>query len=142
MTADVIKAARGWLGTPYMHQASVRDVGCDCLGLIRGIWREVRGDEPEIPPPYAPDWAEAGGAETLIEAARRHLVSVQVANIAPGDVMLFRWRAHLPAKHVGVLMPDTMMIHAQDGAGVAEVAFCGWWRRHLAAAFRFPEFRA
>lgn len=34
---EIVAAARQWLGTPYRHQASVRGVGCDCLGLIRGV---------------------------------------------------------------------------------------------------------
>ncbi|MEM9842167.1 MAG: peptidase P60, partial [Pseudomonadota bacterium] len=38
--AEVIEAARAWLGTPYRHQASRRGVGADCLGLIRGVWRD------------------------------------------------------------------------------------------------------
>ena len=54
---DVIHAARGWIGTPYHHQASARGVGTDCLGLLRGVWRELHGHEPEPPPPYARDWA-------------------------------------------------------------------------------------
>ncbi|MDG1118150.1 MAG: peptidase, partial [Flavimaricola sp.] len=33
MTADVVATARGWIGTPYLHQASCRGAGCDCLGL-------------------------------------------------------------------------------------------------------------
>lgn len=33
----IVNAARSWLGTPYHHQASLRGVGCDCLGLIRGL---------------------------------------------------------------------------------------------------------
>ena len=52
--------ARGWLGTPYQHQASLKGVGCDCLGLVRGIWREAFGAEPEVPPAYAPDWRKQG----------------------------------------------------------------------------------
>ena len=55
---QVVGAARGWIGTPYVHQASVRGAGCDCLGLLRGVWREVIGAEPETPPAYTPDWAE------------------------------------------------------------------------------------
>ena len=39
----VIAAARGWLGTPYHDQASVKGVGCDCLGLVRGVWRDLYG---------------------------------------------------------------------------------------------------
>ena len=46
----IIAAARGWIGTPYRHQASLKGVGADCLGLVRGVWREVMGDEPEPPP--------------------------------------------------------------------------------------------
>ena len=34
----IVRCARGWLGTPYHHQASMKSVGCDCLGLIRGLW--------------------------------------------------------------------------------------------------------
>src|ERR687894_190463 len=93
----IIAEARGWIGTPYRHQASLKGVGCDCLGLLRGVWRAVMGAAPELPPPYAPDWAEAGGGEALRDAARRHLVAIDPAAFAAGDVLLFRWRAHLPA---------------------------------------------
>ena len=99
---EIVDAARLWLGTPYHHQASLRGVGCDCLGLVRGVWRELFGDEPEIAPPYAPDWAEAGG-DTLATAARRHLVEIAADEFGPGDVVLFRWRAGLPAKHAGIV---------------------------------------
>lgn len=53
--AAIVAEARGWIGTPYRHQASLKGVGCDCLGLVRGVWRNCIGDEPETPPPYAPD---------------------------------------------------------------------------------------
>ncbi len=62
---DIVAAGRGWIGTPYRHQASLKGVGADCLGLVRGLWRELIGPEPEVLPAYSPDWAEAGGRETL-----------------------------------------------------------------------------
>lgn len=136
--AEIVAAAREWLGTPYHHQASLRGVGCDCLGLVRGIWREFYGQEPEAPPPYSPNWAESLGQETLALAALRHLTPVEPQKARPGDVLLFRWRAHLPAKHCAVLSAADRIIHAHDGAAVAEVAFTGWWRRHLSHAFSFP----
>jgi NlpC/P60 family putative phage cell wall peptidase len=135
---EIIAAARTWLGTPYLHQASLKGVGCDCLGLVRGIWREVVGEEPEPVPAYSPDWAEAGTGERLAEAGRRHLVPVPVGAFGPGDVLLFRWRAHLPAKHAAIASGAASMIHAQSGAVVSEVAITGWWLRRLAHAFRFP----
>jgi NlpC/P60 family putative phage cell wall peptidase len=140
MSADLrtrlVRAARGWLGTPYRHQASLKGVGCDCLGLVRGVWREVIGDEPEAPGAYSPAWAEAGGGERLLAAAQRHLVPAD--GIAPGDLLLFRWRADLPAKHIGIAVSADRFIHAQDGACVCEVALTPWWRRRLAGVFAVP----
>ncbi|MEP3049668.1 MAG: hypothetical protein ABJL55_17590 [Roseibium sp.] len=57
----VLNEARSWLGTPYQHQASLKGCGCDCLGLLRGIWRALYGDEPETAPDYSSDWAETSG---------------------------------------------------------------------------------
>lgn len=133
----IVAAARMWLGTPYLHQASLCGVGCDCLGLVRGVWRAVIGPEPEAPPPYTPDWAEAGGGEPLAAACARHLTPLAPATARAGDVVLFRWRAGLPAKHAGILTSDLTMIHAHDGARVAESPL-GPWRRRIAFAFRFP----
>jgi NlpC/P60 family putative phage cell wall peptidase len=134
--AQIVRAARGWIGTPYRHQASLRGVGCDCLGLLRGVWREVLGAEPERPGPYSPDWAEAGGREALLAAAGRHLVPHDA--IAPGCVILFRWRDGLPAKHCAIATSPTTMVHAHDGACVTEIAIAGWWRRRIAGIFAFP----
>jgi NlpC/P60 family putative phage cell wall peptidase len=134
----IVAETRAWLGTPYRHQASLKGVGCDCLGLVRGVWRAIIGAEPEAVPAYASDWAEASNDETLAAAALRHLIAIEVPAALPGDVLLFRWRAGLPAKHAAILTAPALMVHAHDGAAVAEVALAPWWRRRLAFAFRFP----
>lgn len=135
----IIAEARAFIGTPYRHQASLKGVGCDCLGLVRGVWRALHGSEPEATPAYAPDWAEAGGVESLADAALRHLIARDdPQGFAPGDVLLFRYRAHYPAKHAAIATAPDLMVHAHDGAAVAEVAIAPWWRRRLAYAFAFP----
>jgi NlpC/P60 family putative phage cell wall peptidase len=134
----IVAETRDWIGTPYRHQASLKGVGCDCLGLVRGVWRAVIGDEPERAPSYAPDWAEAAGGEPLAEAAARHLIAIARDAYGAGDVLLFRWRANLPAKHAAIVTAPDKIVHAHDGASVAEVALAPWWRRHVAYAFRFP----
>jgi NlpC/P60 family putative phage cell wall peptidase len=139
--AAIVAEARSWIGTPYRHQASLKGVGCDCLGLVRGVWRALYGAEPEAVPAYSPDWAEAGGAEALAAAAARHLTRIDLAAIAPGDLLLFRWRPHLPAKHAAILSAPDRMVHAHDGTAVAEVHLAGLWRRRLAFAFCFPPLR-
>ncbi len=134
----IVDVARAWIGTPYLHQASLQHVGCDCLGLLRGVWRACIGPEPEAAPPYTPDWAEAQGEEALLAAALRWFDPVSDAFQA-GDVLLFRWRDGLPAKHVGLATSASTMIHAHDGACVCEVSIGAAWRRRLVQAFSFPD---
>ena len=135
----VVAAARAWIGTPYHHQASVRGVGSDCLGLVRGVWRDLRGDEPELPPAYTRDWAEALQRETLLEAASRHLIAVPDRELVPGAALVFRFARHLPAKHIAIATAPDRFIHAMEGAMVSEVALVPWWRRRIAGVFLFPQ---
>ena len=142
----VVEAARGWLGTPYRHQASTKGEGADCLGLVRGVWRETVSDEPEEMPAYEPDWAEVGGAETLLEAARRWLVERPVGEMRSGDVLLFRMAEGAPVKHCAILSevegPEPRMIHAYWGRAVVESWMGPWWMRRLAAVFAWPDVMA
>ena len=89
-------------------------------------------------PAYTPDWAEAGGVETLAEAAGRHMAAVSPRDAIIGDLLLFRWREPLPAKHAAILVAPDRFIHAQDGAAVALASLSPWWRRRIAFAFSFP----
>jgi len=136
----IIAEARRWIGTPYHHRASLRGVGTDCLGLIRGVWRALYDGEPEPLPDYTQDWAEATGAETLLEASTRHLLPVTGAP-EPGDVILFRMRRNGPARHVGIMggtMDAPTLIHALSPYHVTESAYAPSWRKRAAAAFAFP----
>ncbi|HEX8232811.1 MAG TPA: peptidase P60 [Caulobacteraceae bacterium] len=142
--AEIVAAARSWLGTPYRHQASVKGVGCDCLGLVRGVWRELYGCEPEGAPAYRADWAEVSGEETLLEAARRHLVERALPEFALGDVVLFRMAPEACVKHAAVVSaveasePEARIVHAYWGRAAVESWLGPWWRRRLVARFEFP----
>jgi len=139
LRSRVLIEARRWIGTPYRHQGSCLGAGCDCLGLVRGIWRALYGDEPEAPPAYTPDWAERAGAETLLQAASRHLVEIDIRSVKPGDVLLFRPELKGPAKHCAIVSGPTGIIHAYWGRAVAETSLSHWWQRRLVAAFAFPQ---
>lgn len=136
--AAILSEAREWIGTPYQHQASSKGAGCDCLGLVRGVWRKLYGAEPELAPAYTPDWAERQGEETLLAAARRHLCEIEIAAVAPGDVLLFRMDLQSPAKHAAILDDEAALIHAYWGRAVVRSRFAPWWRARCAAAFSFP----
>ena len=131
----VVAEARLWLGTPYRHQGAVRGAGCDCLGLIRGIWRDLYGAEPEAVPPYSRDWAERGDDERLWRAALRHMLP---GGGAAGDVVLFRMRKGAVAKHLGIQSSAERFIHAMSGQGVVESALTSAWRARIVARFSFP----
>lgn len=135
----VVEVARSWIGTPYHDQASLKGVGCDCLGLARGIWRELVGSEPVTVPPYSRGWGEVGQREVLFEGAARVLIPIAVLEAQPGDLVLFRMREGAIAKHVGVLTGTDRFVHAYERIGVIEEALTAAWRRRIAFAFRFPR---
>ena len=137
--SEIVAVARSWIGTPYRHQAALKGVGCDCLGLLTGVWRELTGEAPPPLPTYTPDWAEALGQETFAEGLRPYLAEIAPDEAQAGDVLLFRWRPHLPAKHAGILTGPERMVHAQQHAAVAEVALNDWWRRRATYGFGFRQ---
>ncbi|WP_138465175.1 NlpC/P60 family protein [Poseidonocella sp. HB161398] len=137
---DVVALARGWIGTPYRHQCSTRGAGTDCLGLIRGLWRELHGGEPAPVPGYSADWGEAEREELLWRAASAHLRPAGAPR--PGDVLLFRMREGSVAKHLGIaaeLEGMATVIHAYSGHGVIETPLTQPWARRIVARFRFPD---
>ena len=41
MQNSIVEVARTWLGTPFHAQGRVKGIGCDCLGLLMGIAKEL-----------------------------------------------------------------------------------------------------
>jgi NlpC/P60 family putative phage cell wall peptidase len=142
--AEIVACARRWLGTPYLHQASVRGVGCDCIGLVGGVWGDLYGHWPEKPPPYRSDWAELGSDEPLLGAARRHFHQLTPTTLLAGDLVLFRMSPQAQIKHCAIVSAaksaagEAKIIHAYWGRSAVESWMGPWWRRRLAARFSFP----
>lgn len=136
--ADITLAARSWLGTPYHHQASSKGAGCDCLGLLRGVWRELVGDEPEKAPPYSPSWDEVHPQEHMLRVCHAYLRPVPPETREEGTVLVFRMKPRSVAKHCGIVVPGPHMVHALNGRGVVEVTLNRHWDLRVAGAFAFP----
>ncbi|MFN3261901.1 MAG: peptidase [Pikeienuella sp.] len=138
--ARIVASARGWIGTPYRHQASLRSAGADCLGLVRGVWREIVGPEPVTPPPYTRAWDECAREETLWRALDELLDPTPEA--LEGDILLFRMMDGAPAKHLAIRASDPggrpTIIHAYSGRSVVETALTFGWRSRTVATFGFP----
>lgn len=136
----IVKLASEWIGTPYRHQGYQKQIGCDCLGLIRGIWHELYGVQPDEPQPYAMDWAENSKQERMLDAARAYLGDeIEIEDMHVGCLVLFRWRENAAIKHAGILSAPHQFIHAYERIGVTRSALVPSWRRRIAAAFTFPQ---
>lgn len=140
-----VQIAREWIGTPYHHQARKKQVGCDCLGLIHGVYDELGCPPIDFAPEYSRSWGEADGKELMLEAADKYLVLRLHAPIAwnwhgprPGDVLLFRMRKGTVAKHAAIATSARTMIHAFESNAVVEVNYTDFWRKRTIAVFEFP----
>ncbi|MFP7570832.1 peptidase [Marivita sp. S2033] len=141
---DIVDLARGWIGTPYVHQASMRGAGADCLGLLRGLWRERFGCEPGPVPAYSADWSETACEERLWQALTARLPVKDIYDEAAGDVLLFRMRDGAVAKHLGLqaqVGARASFVHAYSGHGVLETSLSRPWQRRIVARFAFPHQR-
>ncbi|MCK5749536.1 NlpC/P60 family protein [Oricola sp.] len=136
--ARALEIAERWIGTPYRHQASRKGVGCDCLGLMLGIWRELYGETVPARLTYSPDWAETSRGEPLLDALRARCGELVLSEMRPGDIIAFRWQAGAAAKHLALLAPENRIIHAYEGHAVTASAFVPSWRRRVAGVFAFP----
>jgi NlpC/P60 family putative phage cell wall peptidase len=138
---DIVSEARRWIGTPYVHQASCRGAGTDCLGLIRGVWRSLLGEEPEPVPHYTRDWSEPAREEILLAVASRHLIPKPTASSDVGDVLIFRMIGNGIAKHMGISARSDhgpTFIHAYSDHSVVETSLSTPWLRKIAGRFEFP----
>lgn len=136
----IAAAARGWIGTPFAHGASVRGVAADCLGLLRGVWREVIGPEPVPIPVYAGVWNR--GDEGLLDGVEAVFPPVTTdAAMRAGQIVLFAMCEDGVAQHVGILTGDDAaprFVHAYSGRGVVESWLSDPWRRRIVARFGWP----
>lgn len=134
---QVFAAAKEWIGTPYRHQCSQKEIGCDCLGLVRGVWRKILGEEPFCVPPYVQFGKDPSGASQLINAAQNMLVPLNGA-LVPGSVLLFQMHKKIPPRHCGILIEGGRFIHAQERLGVIELALDKRWQRRIHSTYAFP----
>lgn len=134
--------ARRWIGTPYRHQASSIGNGADCLGLIRGVWRNLIGQEPEPIPAYTSDWSEPSGNETLLAAAFRWLEPKPLTSDELAEIIVFRMCEGGVAKHLGITAErngSKTFIHSYSDHGVVESSLSRPWQRKIVARFDFPQ---
>lgn len=140
LNEQVVSEALSWIGTPFHHQASVKGVGADCLGLVRGVWRQLNGHEPFSIPAYTQTWDEVEKSEVLWSGLAKTLVSDPEIKTCAGHVLLFRMRLNSVARHVGISSKSgRCFVHSYHGQGVVESALTQSWQRRIVASFSFAN---
>ena len=96
--ADVVAAARAWTDTPFHHQARLKGVGVDCVGLVIGVARELGLIAPNfdvVGYPRVPD------GTSLMALAATHMTPIARESMQPGDVVVVSFDRD--PQHLGIL---------------------------------------
>lgn len=138
--ADVVAAAQRWRGTRWAHQASLRGVGTDCIGLIVGVARDCGIAEAGrwATDPASQGYGRAPDPAMLLAACERYLDPVAIA--AVGDILLMRFKPELPPQHFAILsaLDPSTIIHAYSGARrVVEHRLDALWAGRVVGAYRY-----
>lgn len=126
--ADLVRAARQYLGVRYYH-CGRDEHGLDCLGLLIRVAHDLG----------LTTWDDTTYGEQIDTAYLRWRLEKfcePVADLQPGDVLLFTIKGS--PQHLG-MATDVGVIHAYQSVGrVAEHSLDGTWRRRLVGVFRWP----
>lgn len=127
---DVVREARSWIKTPFVHQGRVKGRAVDCAGLVVGVSRAFGWPVDDL---YG--YARTPHADTLRQQLEAQAVPVSAAE--PGDIYLMRFERE--PQHLGIAS-DIGVIHAFSSVGmVVEHALDCKWQRRIVAVYRFKE---
>lgn len=128
---QIIAEARTWLGTPWHHQARLKGVGVDCIGLAIGVAKALGLSDYDID-----GYGMQPDVKALVKTIESIATRIGIADARPGDMVLINFAQH--PQHLGILT-DKGIIHALSRVGfVAEHRLSSEWRKNIWRAYRFP----
>lgn len=120
--ADIITAARTYLGTPFHHQGRVKGVGIDCVGLIAGVAKDVG-----LPLIDCLAYGRVPDGVTLLAKMREQTIELSPKDRTPGNIVVFRVKRY--PRHVGIFTDHGLIhTHMMVGKVVEHVLDDGWER--------------
>ncbi|WP_133164205.1 C40 family peptidase [Solimonas fluminis] len=131
--ADVVLAARRWVGTPYLHQARLQGVGVDCIGLVLGVGAEVGAWPASF---NYTGYGRLPHNNNLLQEAQRHFLQIPIEDVQPGCILMMRWFTE--PRHVAVFAGETLIHAANNFRRVVEHRYDEKSRKRTLYAFRFP----
>lgn len=139
---SIVLEARRWKDTPYHHQAALIGVGCDCVGLIRGV-----GFACDVLPRRDAEWklfnayGRRPNPRRMLEGMRTFLVELNKGEQQLGDIAWIEWREDLPM-HLAILASNPRgqtLIHSYSDVGrVVEHGLSQQWLDRIVSWWRYP----
>lgn len=127
MRDKLIKAAREYISTPFVHQGRLKGVGIDCAGMMVLPARSVGIFIEDV---LAYSRMPHGVLKPLIEK-----YCIRVSNPLPADIYLLTY-VHGQPQHLA-WVTDKGMLHAcAKSKRVVEHSFDARWQKRLAGCYR------
>lgn len=136
----IVKETKEWCGTKWQHQASLKGIACDCVGLIRGVYRELTGKEIQTTMDYPATWHLFKEEERLLGECRKYAgEEIEFNDILPGDIITFSFKPRFVDHHIGIFLGDGMFAHSYLDVGKVVInRFDETWMARVRHCFRFP----
>jgi hypothetical protein len=147
---DIVRAARGWLGTRFHHQGRIKKNdshkgGVDCLGLLVGVAAELDlklADGRSLTSFDEQDYSHLPDTDYLSKKLALVLRPIDPRHINHADILLLR--VDDSPQHLAIASDYSLgfgIIHAYAPArAVVEHALDHYWFLRIAAAYRLPLF--
>jgi NlpC/P60 family putative phage cell wall peptidase len=136
--SEIVADARTWIGTKWQHQAGMKGIATDCIGLIKGVYEDMSGNKVTEQVNYASTWHLFKKEEVLYSAVKNYATEILSDARLPGDIILFAFGKG-PAHHAGILTEKDKFVHAYAETGkVVEVTLDDFWRKHIKYVFKYP----
>ena len=112
---QVVKEALEWVGTPFHDMAGIKGVGTDCAHLVKGAFVNT-GMIEDFSPQYKPQWFQhRDEPRFLLALADRGAHKIDVKDVLPGDVLMYRFGRH--AAHGAIVVDANTIVHAYKPVG-------------------------
>jgi NlpC/P60 family putative phage cell wall peptidase len=143
MNEIIINDAKQWLGTPYKHQASMQNIGCDCIGLVYGVLKQNNLIPSEFNKEELRDYSRISKDFSLITKFRKYFKEIDLDSAKSGDIFVMRFRKY--PQHVGFLdfsrsnndRKEIYIIHSYQAIGkVVSHNLNDKWRSRIMTCFR------
>lgn len=138
MREKIVELAREYKGTAFQHQARLKGIAIDCVGLLMCVAWEL---DLEMDDCLA--YAAQPDGTVLMQELQKRFIEIDKKDAKPGDILVFWISRHTRfAQHVAIQseMFDTRyMIHTYaEIKKVTEHVIDERWDRRIVTAFKYP----